>query len=722
MKKNVLLITIIALLVLNMNCFAAADNTAEEILSGENVEICEEEAPLETIEPIETSEPAETAEPTEPAETAEPFETVEPTETTEPTETVEPVETIEPVETVEPIETAKPTETTEPIETAEPAETAEPTETIEPTETVEPTEKAKSTETAELTKNTAQSETKNSAETAEPSNLPQSDLVTITVEEIASSGAYLHFLKKGDKIDISEFSKTCCIQAADKQYFECDIDWKDADNTDTAAAGRIAVTGRIVPPEGYKFDKEYTVEEAVLVYDPDGEPTEAVYPDAENIELTQLIPIGSNPGEYINYDNEYLFFTEHGDPFYCKAEWDKCGDAENSGELSVFGRYILPSGVYMKDENIAELKFYAMADDEISLEHVMVYNGEISCYWLKEIDNIDDIKVYYAVEEGEWDMTDEYGFVLDNGFFIPTSQLKADTNYYFKLYYENKFTDVLHVILSGDDIKTDNITGDRDGGDNSSQIIPPLVQPDKSTKNDKNTDADKTSSSNMQKSAHSSSGTKSLLIMPIAQSPQSQRQEAAEQILSQNDDKNIITKPSIEAVTRAENISGSSPAQDNYETVTPNETSVTGKHLEEMQNIGGGSASFEKDGIMLELADDFMDKNDISPTDMVKIYIERAADKIKLDVAVNDNNTADLSGAKMRVPSDMELSLDGNLLENVSNSGGTAVFPIDAVGEYNIDKQENKVKFPLKEIITVGLAAVLGAAYFISRKVHKHKS
>ena len=694
MKKNVLLITITALLILNMNCFAEADNAAEEILSGETVEICEDEAPSETIEPTETEQPTETVEPTE---TEQPTETVEPTETEQPTETVEPTKTEQPTETVEPTKTEQPTETVEPTETEQPTETVEPTETEQPTETVEPTE------------------------TTKPSNSSQSDLATITVEEIVNSGAYLHFLKKGDKIDISEFSETCYIQGADKQYFECDIDWKDADDTDTAAAGRIAITGRIVPPEGYVFDKEYTIEEVFLVYDPDGEPTEEVYPDNTNTDVSHLIPIGSNPSEYINYDNEYLFFTKHGDPFYCKAEWDKCGNAENSGELSVFGRYILPSGVYMKCENIIERKFYAMADDEISLEHVIVYNGEISCDWLKEIDNIDDIKVYYAVGDGEWEMTDEYGFVLNNGFFIPTSQLKADTNYYFKLYYENKFTDILHVILNGDEIKTDNIKGDRDGGDNSSQIIPPLVQPDKNTKDDKNTSTDKTSSSNMQKSAHSSSGTKSLLIMPIAQNPQTQRHNATEQILSQNDDKNIITKPSIETVAQAENIDAE-PAGERYETVTPNETSVTGKRLEEMQNIAGGSASFEKDGVMIELADDFIDKNDISPTDMVKIYIEKAADKIKLDVAVNDKKTADVSGAKMRVPSDMELSLDGNVLENVSHSDNTSVFPIDAVGEYNIDNREIKVKFPLKEIIAAGLAAVLWAAYFISRKVHKHKN
>lgn len=54
-----------------------------------------------------------------------------------------------------------------------------------------------------------------------------------------------------------------------------------------------------------------------------------------------------------------------------------------------------------------------------------------------------------------------------------------------------------------------------------------------------------------------------------------------------NDDKNIITKTSIETVAQAENIDAE-PAGARYETVTPNETSVTGKRLEEMQNIAGG--------------------------------------------------------------------------------------------------------------------------------------
>ena len=53
--------------------------------------------------------------------------------------------------------------------------------------------------------------------------------------------------------------------------------------------------------------------------------------------------------------------------------------------------------------------------------------------------------------------------------------MEPEKDYYFRLYYNNEYTDIIKINLSKDEIKC--IGGDRDGGDNINQEMPSVKQP-----------------------------------------------------------------------------------------------------------------------------------------------------------------------------------------------------------------------------------------------------
>lgn len=729
MKRYVSIVTILFFLLSFSVCFAinpqeSADTmknlTAEfSGFSGHTSEATEEPTAIGTDEePLPSDElpDTETPEPTkdsqeadDPGQISEPLETMtpEPTNVLEVIETPEPpdhvpLETPEPEPTVEPLETLtpEPTNMLEVIETPEPSDHV-PTETPEPEPTVEPLE----TMTPEPTN------ILEGIETPEPPEELQLEQVHIL--EILSVADELTFLQVGESISETEFPKTTYIQTGPRDFLECEILWEDVSIIDTSVPGRTSLRGKLLPPEGYCFAKasEPYVEIPYLFFNPGGEPTESAYP-VENTSDTILIMPGSNPGDFINYDNKVPFKTSHGDFFYCRVEWDGFEVVQSEGPFSVQGRYLLPEGICLKDgiSPYYNQDFFVMKDDTIYLDFMKIQNGSIICTWLKEVEDSDDITAYYAIKDDGWqiDENEQYGFVLSNAFVIPTTTLSPDTDYYFKLEYQGQVTKTLHINICEDQIKSDFVEGDRDGGDNAEQEIPPLTQPRGGS-----------SSSSSKRRSNRPSGEKTIITNPqlpepiIPETQMELPDESGSNFqVDEIDEANIMPSALLENQPNIE------------ERVTDTKTIMTGERLEQMMEVQGGSPSIEKGGVVLELPEDFTEKNSITNNDKISIQIDKKPNEIAVSVEINDNQVSDITGAKIRIPdNNAVLKKDEKEIPPISSRDSNTVFQIDETGIYNtIDSAGSEEKsFPYALWLGIGIFAICLIILAVRRVSHYRK-
>ena len=476
----------------------------------------------------------------------------------------------------------------------------------------------------------------------------------LSILEILSVADELTFLSVGESIYKSEFPNTTYIQTGLRDFLECEILWEDVLIIDTSVPGRTSLRGKLLPPQGYCFAEasEPYVEIPFLFYIPGGEPIQPACP-LENSSDTILIMPDSNPGDFINYDNKVPFETSHGDIFYCMVEWDGFEAVHSEGPFSVHGRYLLPEGISLK-EGISPYytqNFFVMKDDNIYLDFMKLQNGSIICTWIKEVENSDDITIYYAIKDDDWqiDENEQYGFVFSNGFIIPTTTLSPDTDYYFKLEYQGQVTKTLHINICEDQIKTDFVEGDRDGGDNSEQEIPPLSQ-----------------------SRGDSSSTRP-----------KRRPKRSSALPENHQNENLLNTE---------------------EHVTATQTVITGERLEQMTEVQGSSPAFEKGGVVLELPEGFAEKNSISNNDKISIDIDKKSNEIAVLVKINDNQVTDITGSKIRIPkNNAVLKKEGKEIPPINKRDFSTVFPIDETGTYNTIDSSGSEEKPLPKTLWLGI-------------------
>lgn len=542
----------------------------------------------------------------------------------------------------------------------------------------------------------------------------------------------LTFLPVGSSINTDEFPTITYIQTSTNDFMKCDIMWENISGIDTSVPGRIAVQGKVLPPDGYCFASGIApeVEFPILLFDPDGTPTESAYP-VYPINDTILITPGSDPNDFINYADNKLFNTEHGDYFYCKVNWKDFEAVEETGEYSIWGEYILPQGIYIppgKPQYYTQ-KFFVMNDDTIYLDYAEILGGNIICKWIKEIDDTENISIYYSIGDSKWNeaQNKEYGYVISNSFIIPTTALQADTDYYFKLKYENAFTKTLHIKLNKEQIKTEFMEGDRDGGDNSEQDIPQLEQPSKPDSS--------------HRPYHPSDG--SSIIAPSKTAipenskdlpAQSDNNDISEQLpqktIENNEIKNeIIENNSIKNSSNENNVIENDSVENNtFERITDNETVITGERLEQMTESQGGIVFFEKDGIVLEMPRDFIANNNIQSDDTISVKLDNDTAKINIAVNINNNPVTNISGSSLHIPeekavlkkAETEIPADNRKYKD-------ATFTIDETGEYDIENMPAEKKNELNSLFYryilfgIVIAGLLFIILLIRKKVNGHR-
>lgn len=725
MKTFVSIVTVILILFSFPVCFAQNSQESTDFMENQSSELCvpttevAKESATELLSPEPSGLP-EGTEITKPSdvwtETPEPLSTSNllATPTLEPSNTPDEISTLKPSAT--PMKTPKPASSGESLASLTPESTNLPDE-IEPLKT--------SATTMETPQPTPTSEPLTSP-TPETTNLPdkieapelsdESQVKTVSILEILSVADELTFLPVGESINETEFPKTTYIQTGPRDFLECEILWEDVSIIDTSIPGKTSLRGKLLPPQGYCFAEasEPYVEIPFLFFIPGGEPIEPACP-IENTSDTILIIPHSNPGDFINYDNKVPFETSHGDIFYCMVEWDDFEAVHSEGSFSISGRYLLPEGIYLK-EGISPYytqDFYVMKDDTIYLDFIKLQNGSIICTWLKEVENSDDITIYYAIEGDSWqiDETEQYGFAFCNGFIIPTTSLAPDTDYYFKLEYQGQFTKTLHINISEDQIKTDFVEGDRDGGDNSKQEIPTLTQSRGS------------SSSRPKHRPNSSSDGKTVITNPQPQKPTvTGEQLELPNASGSNYQLNVIDETNILPSTLPEN----HPKEyllPTDEHVSATQTVITGERLEQMTEVQGGSPAFEKGGVVLELPEGFAKKNSISNNDKISININKKANEIEVQLEINDNQVTDITGAKIRIPeSNAQLKKDGKEIPPIIKRDSSTVFPIDEASIYNTRDSSGSEDKPLAKTLWLGIGiSALCLFILVIRKVRHYR-
>lgn len=737
MKTFISFITVILILFSFPVCFAENSQESANYMKNQTSELSvhalevtkEQDTELPSPEPSGIPEDTEMLKPSDTlTKTPEPLPTSNQLATS--LETLVPSPTSEPLASLTPqptnieaeIETPKPYAI--PLETPAPSLknesfvslTPQPTNIEDKTTTPKPYATPLETPVPSLTSEPLVSLTPQPTSIEDETETPELQLKMVSILEILSVADELTLLPVGESINISEFPKTTYIQIGPRDFLECEILWEDVSIIDTTVPGRTALRGKLLPPQGYCFAEasEPYVEIPFLFFIPGGDPIEPACP-LENTNDTVLIELHSNPGDFINYDNKIPFETSHGDIFYCKVEWDSYEAIHSEGPFSVHGHYLLPEGIYLK-EGISPYytqHFFVMKSDNIYLDFMKLQNGSIICTWLKEVEDSNDMTTYYAIKDNGWqiDETEQYGFAFSNGFIIHTTALSPDTDYYFKLKYQGQFTKTLHINICQDEIKTDFVEGDRDGGDNSKQKIPTLTQ-----------SRSNSSSSRSKQKNNSPSSEKTVISSQQPQKPTvTEEQPELPNSYGANCQMDETNETNSLPLTLPEN--NINEGFNIEEHVSATQTIITGERLEQITEVQGGSPAFEKGGVVLELPEDFTEKNNISNTDKISIDIDKKSNEIDVVVEINDKQVTDIKGSKIRIPeNNAQLKKGEKEIPPISKHDSITIFPIDETGTYNTrESSSSEHNLPPKTLwLGVGISA-LCLFTLVIRKVHQYK-
>ncbi len=301
-----------------------------------------------------------------------------------------------------------------------------------------------------------------------------------------------------------------------------------------------------------------------------------------------LIPTGSRPADYVNTADQYLFMTDSGDYFYCTTTWEDLPAADTAGEITLTSTYNLPWGI-STDTPFRTQTFYAMNDNDIFLDYILNDGFFVSCYWLKYIDDYENISIQYSCDGGEWLDGSKICEVGGDYFNIYAFELDCDAKYRFRLEYNGKTYGDLLIETTDDDVSAAYISGDIDGGDNEQQELSDYTTPTESSV----------------KRKHSNNKTVSTVKQTIAAAEESTTEQtttASTSELESTQTENDIEPPVIEEIT-------------------PNKTTISDSKLIEAVKTQGDYITFEKDGTALELPSDFVKDSNITPSDSVTVEI-----------------------------------------------------------------------------------------------------
>ena len=493
----------------------------------------------------------------------------------------------------------------------------------------------------------------------------------------------LLFFAEKEKIDVSELCDTAYVVSDTYKHYYCDIKWDSADDTDTSSPGRITLRGKIIPPDGFEFNGNDSIECTVIIYDDDN-PTEELA-DFEYDTETTVVHLGENLSEYL--DESISLYTTAGDLFTAQIRWQDTVAPNIQGEFQAEGIIILPKGIRVKNKEdiVVHRNFYAMKDDKIYLKTYFTKGGNIVFPWLYRVEDTENVEIQYSLDNENWSISkdDEFGTVNSNQFLIFAMLLDPDTDYYFRLYYNGEYTD---TVLINPNVDPVIIGGDHDGGDNYEQTLPPVIQ-ETPVSDDESPD---------KALSHRGSGSQ----------------------------------------TDSSNKGSSSGSAQVLERSDANTTIISGKRLMDLAEINDNKIIFEKEGISAELSEDFIERNDIKEDDIVSVTISKNQnDDFSIDISINNNEIKEIPDTVISLPKAENTYDTASITDKHGTDANAKKITIDETGSYkpgnnggavklseNISVDETKNSDTNISVIFISFAVMImtGLVYILRRSYGKY--
>ncbi len=319
-----------------------------------------------------------------------------------------------------------------------------------------------------------------------------------------------HFLRRGEQSDTLSVPTVAYAVYDRFRAVECEIVWR-YDDFDNLSVGRRMLTGNMALPNGYVFrDQPLTAEVPVIVYDPEGEPTETIASCLYTDQPNAVIPLGTSREDlpqffgYI-YDEAHLT-TERGDSFLAPVALNL--DRIDTNTAGVYYPFVfdLPGGVTFSGKEFYLSGVHVVADDAVDLRAVSHYQSGYLIQWLYKADQP---VLWASVDGGDWHKPENdqarpfynaYGrFVADggtekvNGLEIFFRNLTPGHIYKFQVEYDDqRFSNVIVLDLVNNSLPraTNEQGGDRKGGDRGENTLPPPTDPDDDSSDGSDDDSD----------------------------------------------------------------------------------------------------------------------------------------------------------------------------------------------------------------------------------------
>lgn len=470
--------------------------------------------------------------------------------------------------------------------------------------------------------------------------------------------------------------------------YNCPVAWEPLESVDTTRAGWTALRGTLLPvPDRFELPDDPTVELPVMVYDEGMEPEslrDNILICDKNGFARPITPVLMPQGGVIEDALPFLAYhavctAQNGMTFSAPLRWDLSAcDPNETGSYTLRYTPELPSCFAMPESQpYFTTSLHVLRTDWIDFSAPLFHERThtIYCQWYYEIEDPSQVTLEYAVNDGAWQRDETTlsvnmeppmatgnitsAVITPTSFGVSTAYLPDEEgdNFYFRLTYQGKTTDALHIWYDGHQkIWSGEIGGDRDGGDYNPEDPPPLTQPPPSGGS----------------SGGSSRNPESELDEPEATSEE--------------------TADAIAPPAQAEPVQppAAPPAgEDLWEQVTETSTLISGAQLAKMLASNGDSVLFEKQGVAVELPSAFLRGLNLSDDGTLEVRIEQPDERsFLLEVEVSGLPVSEIGETAVRLPLLLEPAEDPSRLV-CTGAGGAEVSAVtydaqNAVGKMTI--------------------------------------
>lgn len=463
-------------------------------------------------------------------------------------------------------------------------------------------------------------------------------------------------------------------------------------------------------------------------------------------------------------ENVLAFTEDYSSGVILTACWDYSAvDISRPGNYTVHVRLTLPEE-YQQDYSLDpslethSKTIYVKAPGTLCM-YVQYIDNRFAGDWLARLEE-DSIHPYYLVSGKE--LTD---MELENSSFIPCTDvslfsfssshfcvyrkaLDPDTHYYFKISYQGRESNILHIHDNGEESSVSYIEGNRDGGDSGQHTEPPVAQPAPDMPDPPS--AQETASVSASASA-AAPGTEvfsgSLQDMPETSASLPEETESSGGCLA-----DTSLSPGQSALDNNEPAGSDSPSasvsgretqpppenasrRDIRETVTQDSTTISAARLKILSDSYPDFIPFEHNGILLRLPVSWLEEQIPGDESLFTVTLLRLSEEtFRILLSVDGTELTELPASPVMLPIEDTASsyrlMDetGCLNEGLAAKDGLLSLTITKTGEYILEKEEapaletpeaqtSRIKISrLLFIAAAGLLLIMAVIFIVCKK------